>query len=142
MRKASVFARLLAFFIDMVLLALLTGLVCTATFTGYALSPGSFSAPPFPSLLLIVVCGSSSVFIFYFTYLTMNGSATVGKSIFHLKVVRLDGLPLNFFRALVRCLSYPLSFSFWLISLLVALFFKGRSIHDVIAGSQVIEEEI
>ena len=141
MRRASIFVRLLAFFLDIILLTCLVSIVCIAAFAGYALSPGSLSVPPFPSLALILMCGSTFVFVFYFTYLTMNGGATVGKSIFHLKVVGLDGSNLNFFRAFARCIAYLLSFCFWLITLLVALFFRGRSIHDLVAGSQVIEEE-
>lgn len=142
MRKASFFTRLLAFSIDILLLTCMTGLIFIATIAGYALSPGSFSVPQSSSLVLLFVCGTSFVFVFYFTYLTMGGGSTVGKNMFNLKVVRLDGTGLNFFRAFARCISYPLSFSFWLISLLMALFFKGRMIHDFIAGSQVVEEEL
>jgi uncharacterized RDD family membrane protein YckC len=142
MRKASLFVRFLAFSIDILVLACLTGLILIATIAGYVLSPGSSPVPQFSSLLLIFVSGSSFVFIFYFTYLTMNGAGTIGKSIFHLKVVRQDGSYLNFFRAFARCIAYLPSLSFWLLSLLVALVFEGRAIHDIIAGSRVIEEEL
>jgi uncharacterized RDD family membrane protein YckC len=141
MRGASIFIRLLAFSIDVMVITCLASLISIAVIAGYALSPGSLSAPPLPSLSLILICGSTFIVVFYFTYLTMNGSATVGKSIFRLKVVRPDGSHLNFIRAFIRCIAYLPSLSFWLITLLVALFFRGRSIHDVIAGSQVIEEE-
>jgi uncharacterized RDD family membrane protein YckC len=142
MRKASLFVRFLAFSIDILILACLTGLILIATIAGYALSPGSSPVPQFSSLLLIFVSGSSFVFIFYFTYLTMNGGGTIGKSIFHLKVVRQDGSYLNFFRAFARCVAYLPSLSFWLLNLLAALVFEGRTIHDIIAGSRVIEEEL
>jgi len=142
MRKASLFVRFLAFSIDILILACLTGLILIATIAGYTLSPGSSPVPQFSSLLLIFVSGSSFVFIFYFTYLTMNGGGTIGKSIFHLKVVRQDGSYLNFFRAFARCIIYLPSLSFWLLNLLVALVFEGRTIHDIIAGSWVIEEEL
>ena len=142
MRKASLFVRFLAFSIDILILACLTGLILIATIAGYTLSPGSSPVPQFSSLLLIFVSGSSFVFIFYFTYLTMNGGGTIGKSIFHLKVVRQDGSYLNFFRAFARCITYLPSLSFWLLNLLVALVFEGRTIHDIIAGSWVIEEEL
>jgi uncharacterized RDD family membrane protein YckC len=141
MRKASIFVRLLAFFIDFLLLAFFMCLVFFATIAGYALSPGPFSVPQVSLLVLLIVCGSFLAFTFYFTYLTMGGGATVGKSIFQLKVVRPDGKSLNFFRAFVRSSSYLLSFSFWLISLLIALFFEGRMLHDIIAGSWVVQEE-
>jgi uncharacterized RDD family membrane protein YckC len=142
MRKASIFVRFLAFSIDILLLVCLTGLIFIATIAGYALSPGSFSTPQYSSLALLFVSGSFFVFIFYFTYLTMESGATVGKSIFHLRVVRPDGTDLNFFRSFARCISYLLSFSFWFICLVVALFFEGRMIHDIIAGSRVVEEEL
>ena len=141
MRKASLFVRFLAFSIDILILACLTGIILIATIAGYTLSPGSSPVPQFSSLLLIFVSGSSFVFIFYFTYLTMNGGGTIGKSIFHLKVVRQDGSYLNFFRAFARCITCLPSLSFWLLNLLVALVFEGRAIHDIIAGSRVIEEE-
>lgn len=142
MKKASIFVRFLAFSIDILLLTCLTGFMFIATIAGYALSPASFSAPQFSVLILLFLCGSTSVFIFYFTYLTMDGGATVGKSIFHIKVVRPDGTGLHFFRAFIRSISYPLSLSFWLLSLLIALFFEGRTIHDIISGSRVVEEEL
>ena len=142
MRKASIFVRLLAFSIDILLLAFFMCLVFIATITGYALSPGSFSLSQISWLLLLSVSGSALLCIFYFTYLTMEGGATVGKNIFQLKVVRPDGKGLNFCRAFIRSISYPLSLSFWLISLLIALFFEGRMIHDIIAGSRVVEEEL
>lgn len=142
MRKASLFVRFLAFAIDILVLACIACLMLVATIAGYSLSPGSSPVPPFSSLLLIFVSSSSFVFIFYFTYLSMNGGGTIGKSIFHLKVVRPDGSYLNFFRAFARCIAYLPSLSFWLPSLLIALVFEGRAIHDLIAGSQVIEEEL
>jgi uncharacterized RDD family membrane protein YckC len=142
MRKASIFIRLLAFLIDILLLSFLMCLVFIATMAGYALSHGSFSISQISGLLLFSVSGSVLLCIFYFTYLTMEGGATVGKSIFQLKVVRPDGKGLNFCRAFVRSISYPLSISFWVISLLIALFFEGRMIHDIMAGSRVVEEEL
>ena len=141
MRRASIFIRLLAFSIDVIVLACFVSLVCGAAFAGYALSPGFLLVTPFPSLGLILMFGSFFVVVFYFTYLTMDGGVTVGKSMFRLKVVGLDGSHLSFFRAFTRCIAYLLSLFFWIITLLVALFFRGRSIHDLIAGSQVVEEE-
>jgi uncharacterized RDD family membrane protein YckC len=142
MRNASIFIRLLAFSIDILLLAFFMCLLLIATIAGYALSPGSFSAPQASLLVLLFVCGAFLVFVFYFTYLSMEGGATLGKCFFQLKVVRPDGTGLSFCRAFIRSISYLLSLSFWLISLLVALFFEGRMIHDIIAGSRVVEEEL
>jgi uncharacterized RDD family membrane protein YckC len=139
MRNVSIFVRLLAFSIDILVITFFMCFVFVATITGFGLSPGSISAPQVGLLVLYVVCGSCSAFIFHFTYLSMDGGSTVGKRVFQLKVVRPDGTGLSAYRAFIRSISYFLSLSFWLISFLIALFFEGRMIHDVIAGSRVVE---
>lgn len=141
MRNASIFFRLLAFVIDILVLFFFMCLLFIATIAGYSLSPQSFSAPQASLLVFFFVCGSFLASIFYFTYLTMEGGVTVGKRFFQLKVVRQGGSGLSSFRAFVRSMLYPLSLTFWFISLLMALFFEGRMIHDIISGSRVVAEE-
>lgn len=142
MRTASIFFRLLAFVIDILVLSCCMCLLLIATIAGYSLSSQSFSAPPTSLLALFFVCGSFLAFIFYFTYLTMEGNETIGKRFFQIKVVRPDGSGLNACRAFIRSMLYPLSLSFWFISLLMALFFEGRMIHDIISGSRVVKGEL
>jgi uncharacterized RDD family membrane protein YckC len=72
----------------------------------------------------------------------MEGGVTVGKRFFQLRVVRPDGSGLKPFRAFVRCMFYPLSLAVWFVSLLMALFFEGRMIHDIISGSRVVEGKL
>jgi len=141
MRNASIFFRLLAFFIDILVLLFFMCLLFIATIAGYSLSPQSFSAPQASLLVFFFVCGSFLASIFYFTYLTKEGGMTVGKRFFQLTVVRPDGSGLNTLRAFVRSIFYPLSLTFWFISLVMALFFEGRMIHDIISGSRVVAEE-
>lgn len=141
MRNGSIFFRLIAFVLDMLLVAFFAGLMMFAMITGYSLSRGSFqSFGSFP-LVILFLCASLGVFLFYFTYLTIDGSSTVGKRFFYLKVVGADGTGLGAPRAFLRSLFYPLSVIFWFISILTALFLRGRMIHDIIAGSRVVEEE-
>lgn len=133
--------RLLAFAIDVLVLSFCMCLLVIGIISGYSLSSGSFFALQTSLLAFFFMCGSLLMFIFYFTYLTMDGSATVGKRFFQLKVVRRDGSGLSVYRAFLRSVFYPLSLAFWFISLLIALLFNGRMIHDIIAGSQVVEGE-
>lgn len=141
MRSASLFVRILAFIIDTLVLVLFTCCMFAATLAGYALSPGPFSPPRVSVLVLLFILGSWTIHTFYFTYLTMNGNTTMGKHFFRVKVVRSDGTGLTGYRAFLRTIAYPLSLFFCLATLLVALFFNKRMLHDIIAGSQVIEEE-
>jgi len=142
MTNASIFRRLLAFGMDILILIFFVCLLLIATIAGYSLSAQPFSAAQTSLLAFFFVCGSLFTFIFYFTYLTMEGNDTVGKRFFQIKVVRPDGTGLNAFRAFIRCILYPLSLSFWLVSLLMALFFEGRMIHDIVSGSRVVKAEL
>jgi len=85
-----------------------------------------------------------SIFIitFYFTYLTMKGRSTVGKSIFKIKVMKSDGAELGFLRSLSRFTVYVFSASAFFIGFIMALFLRGRALHDILADTQVVEEEL
>lgn len=142
MRTASIFLRLFAFVIDVLVLSFFMCLLFMAIVGGYLLSTESFITTQTFLLTFFFVCGSFLTFIFYFTYLTMDGGVTVGKHMFKLKVVRPDGSGLTAFRAFIRSIFYLLSLSFWFICLVMALFSEGRMIHDIIAGSRVVKGEI
>jgi len=141
MRTASIFLRLLAFAIDVLVISFFMCLLFIAIVGGYLLSTESFIVTQTFLLTFFFVCGSFLTFIFYFTYLTMDGGVTIGKRMFKLKVVRPDGSELTAFRAFIRSIFYLLSLSFWFISLVMALFFEGRMVHDIIAGSRVVKGE-
>lgn len=141
MRKAGVFVRFLAFVIDAILLSFVACMILAATVAGYVTSQESSSASRLTDLSLIFLLSSLCATLFYFTYLTMEGGATVGKKIFGLKVVGKDGENTTFLRALVRTMACLLSAVLWFISLIGVLFFDGGALHDMIVGTRVVKEE-
>ncbi len=141
MRKAGFFARFLAFALDTILLSFFVCLILMATAAGFMVSAESLSAARFMNLWLIFSLSCSSIALFYFTYLTMEGGATIGKRVFGLKVVGKDGKYIGPLRAFVRSTAYLLSALLWVISLITVFLFRGRALHDMIAGTQVVYEE-
>ncbi|OPY75614.1 MAG: RDD family protein [Syntrophorhabdus sp. PtaU1.Bin153] len=141
MRKASALMRLLAFFIDCILLSCLGVVILAAAVAGYMVSGGPSGLSQALKLTLVVFLSSILLFLFYFTYLTSGEEKTVGKRIVGLRVVKQDGSPLGFGLAFVRCLMYAISLVFWPVSLLTALFCDGRMAHDIMTGTRVIKEE-
>jgi len=141
MRKAGIFVRFLAFAIDLILLCFLAGFLLLATAAGFVASGETLSGSGIMELTFIFLFSFLCVMLFYFTYLTMDGAATVGKKIFKLKVVGKDGEDIGFLRAFVRSMAYPVSVILWMISLILVFLFRGKALHDMIAGTQVVEEE-
>jgi len=79
--------------------------------------------------------------ITYFAFFHGAWGQTIGKMIFGLRVVKNDGQPLSFSRALVRTIVYALSaIPFFLGFFWVAFTSGKRSWHDLIAGTMVIRE--
>jgi uncharacterized RDD family membrane protein YckC len=77
----------------------------------------------------------------YFTFFHGAWGQTIGKMIFRLRVVKADGQPLTFSRALARTCAYVLS----AIPFFLGFFWTGftpskRSWHDFIAGTIVVRE--
>jgi uncharacterized RDD family membrane protein YckC len=82
--------------------------------------------------------------VLYLLYQTIANSAgaTIGKSLFGLRVVRLDGQPLGPLRGALRAFGYLLSTPLMNLGFLWAIFQpQSRSWHDLIAGCIVIEGE-
>jgi uncharacterized RDD family membrane protein YckC len=148
MKRASLFARFLAILIDISFLLCVSVLLMASGLIGAVMGVGGSIASS--SDLLSILKTFVSVFfffeiflfLFYFTYLTARDESTFGKHVFRLRVVRKrDNAPLGVMRSLVRALAYwlsalPLFLGFWM-----ALPFGGLALHDVIAGTMVIEEE-
>jgi uncharacterized RDD family membrane protein YckC len=81
------------------------------------------------------------LFIAYFAFFHGAWGQTIGKMIFGLRVVTVDGQPLSFPRALVRTMVYALSaIPLFLGFLWVGFTSSKRSWHDWIAGTMVIRE--
>jgi uncharacterized RDD family membrane protein YckC len=78
----------------------------------------------------------------YFSFFHATWGQTIGKMIFGLRVVRTDGQPLSFPRALARALGYILSaIPFFLGFLWVALTPGKRSWHDALTDTMVTREQ-
>jgi uncharacterized RDD family membrane protein YckC len=146
MKKASIFVRFLALSIDMTILLMICGVLFLFTMSGYLVGTEMLSFRVFFRVSLVFLSACLFIFLFYFTYLNMGGGTTIGKRIFGIKVIRRDGmgvgLELGFSRALVRSLAYLLSALTFGVGFLFAYLFNGLALHDIIAGTQVVEEEL
>ena len=78
----------------------------------------------------------------YFTFFHGTWGQTIGKMIFGLRVVRADGQPLSFPRALGRAFGYFLSaIPFFLGFIWAGLSSGKRSWHDALTGTMVTREQ-
>ena len=79
--------------------------------------------------------------LFYFpTFESSIWQATPGKKLLNLKVTDLDGERIGFGKALIRNWSKALSVLILLIGFLMVAFTKKKQgLHDIIAGTLVIE---
>jgi uncharacterized RDD family membrane protein YckC len=145
MKRASFFVRGLAFWIDMMIVIFLGGAVLLAATAGYLMGVERYSLPGMARLTLTFVVAGSFVYFFYFTYLNMHGGATVGKRIMGIRVIHRGGMgvgmELGFMRAFLRSLFYVLSAWFFGLGFLMALFLDGRTLHDILTDTQVVEED-
>jgi uncharacterized RDD family membrane protein YckC len=105
---------------------------------GIEISCGNFFKLVLPALVpLGLMLGLT-----YFSFFHGAWGQTIGKMIFGLRVVRLDGQPLTFLRALARTLSYaPSAVPFFLGFFWVGLTSGKRSWHDRISGTMVTREQ-
>ncbi len=78
-------------------------------------------------------------FVLYHAYLGSEGRQTLGKRLFGISVVRLDGETPTFGAALGRTFGYIASSLFLNLGFLWALRKDGRAWHDKLAGTRVVE---
>jgi uncharacterized RDD family membrane protein YckC len=145
MRKAPLAARYLAFLIDIVFLLFVVALFCGAALAGYLAGMGRPAASGFfgaaRSFVLILVCFKAFLCLFYFTYLNAHGEGTLGKGLFGLKVVRRrDGEYIGFARSLARSVCYLFSAFPFCAGFLLPFVLKGRALHDILTGTEVLKE--
>ena len=148
MRRAPLFARLLAFLIDVVFLlcvslglfaAGLLGFVAGASVIRAASADRFSSLSAFTGLFFFF---EIFLFLFYFTYLTSHGEQTLGKAALGLRVVgRREGTPISFFRSLGRAFAYWASALPLFLGFSMAFVLGGRTLHDMLAGTMVVKEE-
>lgn len=132
---AGFWIRLLAWFIDSVLL-LLTEIAVVAAVPGISLTrywDGSEFTWVFNEIsLLLAVC--------YYTMSVYLFSTTAGKRVLGLYVLRRDGSRLSFARSLCRCMAYIPSYLVLCIGFLMIGFRRDRrGLHDLICDTMVIK---
>jgi len=145
MKQASYLTRFLALTIDISIVSVFCAIAFFSAFAAYVGATGSFSMRVLVLATEIAALPVVVIYLFYFTYLNMRGGVTVGKRIFGIKVIRRNGMgvgmELGFFRAFVRSLAFLVSASLFGIGIIMSFFFRGSTLHDMIAGTQVVEEE-
>jgi uncharacterized RDD family membrane protein YckC len=142
MKKASILARFVALLIDMAILLFFCVAVFIAALSGYRVGSGGLTFVDLSCILFVSSLLSCLIFILYFTYLTTREGMTAGKRIMGIRVIRRDGAGVvgapGFLRSLVRSLAYILSAMICFIGFLMAPFFRGKALHDIISGTEVI----
>jgi uncharacterized RDD family membrane protein YckC len=139
------FYRLVAFIIDSIIVGIVVFILEIIILL--ALVPAlSFSGSAFPFAIFGVSLASglgSLGLVFYFTFAEWLYGRSIGKALFHLRVVTLDGSKLDFAKAFIRNISKI----FWLLLLLdvlVGLISKtrrGQKYSDYVANTNVIKVE-
>jgi uncharacterized RDD family membrane protein YckC len=143
MNRASVSARFVALLIDIVIVTFFSGMIFVAALAGYRAGSGQLTFLSLSGIILLCPLFSLLVFLFYFTFLTMEQGMTIGKSALGIRVVvRHDFADEEagpgFFRSLVRTAAYFLSASICFLGFFMAFFLKGITLHDIIAGTSVV----
>lgn len=128
--------RIVGYFVDVMLIALLTGLIVSSFWVLGVLTLGLLS--PFLALIVLIVpWGYHTLFI------GGSAAATPGMRLFGLEVRRLDGgRPGYLLAGLLTAIFYvTVTFTSSLV-LLVALFNpRGRTLHDILCGTVVVRSD-
>lgn len=138
MKYASAFKRLLAFAVDrMILFAIYIGL-------GLGIAYSSFSQRllTLPLLGIWFLGSVISIALLYHAFLESSPwQATIGKKLFNLCVIDINGERISFLRACIRYFSQKLSYLFGFLGLLLIFFTsKKQTLHDKITSTLVIEK--
>ncbi|MFI5251647.1 MAG: RDD family protein [Bacteroidota bacterium] len=125
----SVWKRFLAALIDLLIVAVIAGMIILLASDDVWLS--------ILIIFLAIVVGQW----LYFAVMESSRGATVGKNLMELGVVDMEGQPISFARATGRYFAKMLS-SILLIGYFMAFFTKKRqALHDILAGTLVIDKE-
>jgi uncharacterized RDD family membrane protein YckC len=145
MNRAPFFVRGLAFLLDLFVLGIVWFVLFLSGLAGYllGLKGAGFSSflNEWDHFFSIFEFFSLFAFLFYFTYLTAYGARTAGKALFGIRVLKRDGDSPGFLRSFLRSALYPFSAFPFLLGFLMALVLKGRTFHDILAGTIVTREE-
>jgi uncharacterized RDD family membrane protein YckC len=140
-RFAGYGARLIAYIIDGIVLAIVVTVVSIALLAILAAAAASNSDAVAGLTALVWLLAILVISLLYFPYFWANGGATPGMRLFHIRVVRdADGGPVGWGAAILRLIGY------WINGLVLYLGYiwifidkRRRGWHDLIAGTVVIE---
>lgn len=143
-REAGFWIRIVAFLIDQVLIGIILSALGTIGVIAFAVGI-QFTGDEymFDQILAFSILYSLVSGVFwasYYIYFTGLSGQTLGKKIFRLRVVRENGLPMNYAIAFLRLIGYAVCFlTFGLGFFLIAVDSRKRGLHDRMAGTIVIE---
>jgi uncharacterized RDD family membrane protein YckC len=141
-RYGGFFRRLAAFIIDLAAVVLLSVLMGAMALVGYkvglAAHGRSISWDNAAPLVFFLITGCIILATAYFVVLHGLDGKTIGKWLFGLRVVDVDLGAVSYSRALLRWCGFAGTVG--LSSLLILLNRQKRSLHDLIAGTKVIQE--
>uniref|UniRef100_A0A7C3IDC6 RDD family protein n=1 Tax=Gracilinema caldarium TaxID=215591 RepID=A0A7C3IDC6_9SPIR len=143
---AGFWRRFGAFIIDTLLLYLVMGLV-SAIFFGIVrgtadgtTNRGRNSTLLIMNILTIVFFGM--LWLYYAIMESSSSQATLGKKLFHIKVTNTQGNRLSFGKATARFWLKALSFIILGIGFIITAFTgKKQALHDLIAGTLVVQDQ-
>jgi uncharacterized RDD family membrane protein YckC len=107
---------------------------------GVVLAASSKLTPAAMLVVPLVIFGLAlAANLVYYTWMTAAGGQTLGKKLFKLKVVRVDGAPMDVAHAFGRAIGYWVSSVPLLLGFLIAPFTHNkRALHDYVADSRVV----
>ena len=136
---AGLNSRALAFFIDLIIVAIVALIALGAgIYFVQGAGQGGFGLGRvfMPIYLLLFFLGSS-----YFVILSGYGGKTIGKMIMGIRIISNEGDNIGFWHSFVRWIGYYISGSFLFLGFLWSMFDRNsQSWHDKIAGTYVVKE--
>jgi len=136
---AGLNSRALAFFIDLVIVAIISLLAFGAgiyLLQDTNLDSFGLSRVFVPIYLLLFFLGSS-----YFVILNGYGGKTIGKILMGIRIISDEGNSIGFWQSFVRWIGYYISASFFFLGFVWSIFDRSsQSWHDKIAGTYVVKE--
>ena len=144
--KGGFWLRSMAFAVDHLILLFILAIFAVVGFMAGEMGPRGgreiFLYQQARIILPILLPLAMILFLTYFTFFHGAWGQTIGKMIFRLRVLKTDGQPLTFSRALARTFAYTFSaFPFFLGFFWVGFTSRKRSWHDAISGTMVVREQ-
>ena len=142
MKYSSFWMRLFAFVLD----GLILGLALSVIQVPMALIVGALAPKHAVFSVIIAILGWLTITvagIFYILYFWATRGATPAKKLLGMRIVRQDGVePMGWSKAGLRLAGYMVSvFIFYMGFLMVLFTERSRSLHDMIAGTVVIQTD-